>query len=141
MQNNYGFYIVDAVCGHVGVGNYVIKSFCVEAKNAKDAAAKGRRIPRVKHHYKYAIQNVREVTFEKFLVQKLKNAFDPFFQVSNSTEQRMYCDDLEILPLDNLDGTKFSRGKAKVGYKKYVNNYMPDCSDLEEYKYISMEAI
>ncbi len=135
-QNSYGFYIVDAVCGHVGNGNYVIRSFCVEANDAKEAASIARNIPRVKHHYKYAIQSVREVSFENYLVQRLKNEFDPYLHVSNSSEQRNYCNDLEVLRLEDLGGIKTSKGKPKVGHKKYVNNYVLDLSDLDEIRYV-----
>ena len=137
MKRDFKFYIVDAVCGHVGRGNYVLKSLCIEARTAKEAAEKGRNTPRVKHHYKYAIQNVSEVPFEKFLVQKLKNTFDPYLHVTNSTEQRMYCNDMEILRLEDLGGIKMAKSKPKVGHKKYVNNYVMDLSDLNEIKYVS----
>lgn len=55
------YFIVDAICGHVGRNNGIVKSFPVAAENAKHAAAVTRKFPRVKHDYKYVIQNVREV--------------------------------------------------------------------------------
>ena len=137
MKEYSGFYIVDAVCGHVGNGNYVIKSFEVEAKNAKEAAAKGKIIPRVKHHYKYAIQDVREVSFEEFLIQKLKNEFDPFLHVSNRSDQKRFCRDLAVYRLEDLGGINTYKRNTKVGYKKYINNYVMDRTDLEDFKYVS----
>ena len=77
MKNNSGLYIVDAVCGHVGRGKGVLKSFVVMANNAKEAAAAGRVIPRVKHDFKYAIQNVRKVTLR---TQRKGSFFEAFFE-------------------------------------------------------------
>ena len=137
MKRDFKFYIVDAVCGHVGRKNYVIKSFCVEAMDAKEAATRGRSIPRVKHDYKYAIQNVREVSLQAYVIQKLKNEFDPYMHVTNRADQDRYCEDLEVARLEDLDGNKVYKRTSKVGRKKYVNNYLPDDSDMEEYKYVS----
>lgn len=137
MRKDFKFYIVDAVCGHVGRGNYVIKSFAVEAEDAKDAAVRSRIIPRVKHHYKYAIQNVREVSLEDFVIQKLKNEFDPYFKVTSRADQKKYCRDLEVARLEDLGGLNLYRRNSRVGRKKYVNNYLPDISEIEEYKYVS----
>lgn len=137
MKNDFRFYIVDAVCGHVGNSKYVIKSFVIEAKNAKEAAAIGRGIPRVKHHYKYAIQSVREVSFEEYLIQRLKNEFDPYLNVSNRSEQRRFCNDLEIHQLEDLGGINLYKRNSKVGPKKYINNYVMDKTELEEYRYVS----
>ena len=50
-------YIVEAVCGHVGREYAVIKNFAIMAGSSKEAAAVCRDIPRVKHHFKYAIKN------------------------------------------------------------------------------------
>lgn len=136
MKNNRLF-IVDAVCGHVGNGNYVIKSFAIEAENAKEAAAKGKTIPRVKHHYKYVIQNVRDVSFEEYLIQRLKNEFDLYFHVGNSSEQKRLCNDLDVFRLEDLGGITPYKRSSKVGYKKYINNYVADNSELEEFKYVS----
>ena len=137
MRKDFKFYIVDAVCGHVGRGNYVIKSFAVEAENAKDAAVRSRIIPRVKHHYKYAIKNVREVSLQDYVIQRLKNEFDPYFQVTSRTDQKKYCNDLEVSRLEDLGGLNLYRRNSRVGRKKYVNNYLPDVSEIEEYKYVS----
>lgn len=137
MKENLGFYIVDAVCGHVGIGNYVIKSFVVEALDAKEAAAKGRGIPRVKHHYKYAIQSVRKVSLEEYLIQKLKNEFDPYLHVSNRSDQKRFCTDLEVYRLEDLGGINIFSQNSKVSRRKYVNHYVMDKSELEEFKYVS----
>ena len=62
-------YIVSTKCGHVGNNKYIVIDFAVSAKSAKEAAGIARNIPRVKHHWKNAIEEVREVTPEEYYNQ------------------------------------------------------------------------
>ena len=55
MSVRMGMYEVCAKCGHVGRYNYVDKIFAVKASSGKEAAAKVRNFPRVKHDHKDAI--------------------------------------------------------------------------------------
>ena len=57
------YYAVDAKCGHVGINNYIIVKFAVAANSGKEAALKTRFFPRVKHHQKDAIINVKEINY------------------------------------------------------------------------------
>ena len=90
------YFIVDAICGHVGRNNGIVKSFPVAAENAKHAAAVARKFPRVKHDYKYAIQSVREVTKEEYLKQKEINKEDPYLLSKSKYEQNLNCDNLSV---------------------------------------------
>ena len=137
MKDYSEFYIVDAVCGHVGRENAVIKHFAVRAANAKEAATFVRSLPRVKHDYKFAIRNVRLVSFEDYLIQYLKNQFDPYLNANNIQEQRMNCDGIEVLKMADLEDSKSYRRKLKVGHKRYLNNYVFDESELIDYRYVS----
>ena len=137
MKDYSEFYIVDAVCGHVGRENAVIKQFAVRTANAKEAAAFVRTIPRVKHDYKFAIRNVRLVSFEEYLIQYLKNQFDPYLISNNIQEQRMDCDGIEVLKMADLEDSKSYRRKTKVGHKRYLNNYVFDKTELTDYRYVS----
>ena len=137
MKDYSEFYIVDAVCGHVGRENAVIKHFAVRAANAKEAAAFVRSLPRVKHDYKFAIRNVRLVSFEDYLIQYLKNQFDPYLNANNIQEQRTDCDGIEVLKMSDLEDFKSYRKKTKVGHKRYLNNYVFDESELIDYRYVS----
>lgn len=137
MKDYSEFYIVDAVCGHVGRGNAVIKHFAVRSANAKEAAAFVRTLPRVKHDYKFAIRNVRLVSFEDYLIQYLKNQFDPYLNANNIQEQRTDCDGIEVLKMADLENSKSYRRKTKVGHKRYLNNYVFDESELTDYRYVS----
>ena len=110
------FYIVAALCGHVGRENAVIKHFAVRSSDAKEAAAFVRTLPRVKHDYKFAIRNVQLVSFEDYLIQYLKNQFDPYLNANNIQEQRTECDEIEVLKMSDLDNFKSYRRKTKVGH-------------------------
>ena len=98
MKDYSEFYIVDAVCGHVGRENAVIKHFVVRSANAKEAAAFVRTLPRVKHDYKFAIRNVQLVSFEDYLIQYLKNQFDPYLNANNIQEQTEPESEPETVP-------------------------------------------
>ena len=110
------YFIVDAICGHVGRNNGIVKSFPVAAENAKHAAAVTRKLPRVKHDYKYAIQSVREVTKEKYLKQKEINKEDPYLLSKSKYEQNMNCNNLSVFPMDAIIERK--RRKYPPRYKK-----------------------
>ena len=86
------YYKVIAKCGHVGKGHYIVKDIYVMADDGKEAALKGRWFPRVKHHWKDAIEAVYKITEEEYLLGKLKTKQDRYFQVKNSTEQRIFVD-------------------------------------------------
>ena len=96
------YFIVDAICGHVGRNNGIVKSFPVAAENAKHAAAIARKFPRVKHDYKYAIQSVREVTKEEYLKQKEINKEDPYLLSKSKYEQNLNCDNLFVFPMNDI---------------------------------------
>ena len=83
------YYKVTAKCGHVGRKNYIIKNFFIKADSAKDAANKIRWTPRVKHHHKDAIRMVKEITYQEYIIGKKIMQNDKYFQVKNSTEQRI----------------------------------------------------
>ena len=86
------YYEVKAKCGHVGRNNYIIKCFYVYACNKKEAASITRYMPRVKHHHKDAIINVEEISYDDYLLGKKSIYCDPYFNVTNSSDQRLYCD-------------------------------------------------
>ena len=72
------YFEVQAMCGHVGKGKYIPISFPVIAINGKEAAEKVRSYPRVKHHYKKAILNVWEISFDSYLKLKDANNLDAY---------------------------------------------------------------
>lgn len=110
------YFIVDAICGHVGRNNGIVKSFPVTAENAKHAAAVARKFPRVKHDYKYAIQSVREVTKEEYLKQKEINNEDPYLLSKSKYEQNLNCDNLSVFPMNDI--IEKTKRKHPPRYKK-----------------------
>ena len=86
-----GMYEVCVKCGHVGRNYYVDKILAVEACNGKEAAAKARELPRVKHDHKDAIRYVESIDAERFAEIASQNLLDPFFVCHNVQEQRRMC--------------------------------------------------
>lgn len=130
-------YIVEAVCGHVGREYAVIRSFAIRACSSKEAAAICRDLPRVKHHFKYAIRSVRKVSYEEFLAQWLRNAFDPYLNSSNIQEQNSVMEKIDLVSMEDLGKTEGYKRKTKVSHKKYINKYLMDFSIPSDYEYAS----
>ena len=84
------YYKVRAKCGHVGKNHYIEKNFFVTASSGKEAAFKVRYLPRVKHHHKDAILNVKQISQNEFCEGIVINKDDYYFKVTNSTEQRLF---------------------------------------------------
>lgn len=84
------YYRVEAKCGHVRKSHYIIKSFYVKADSGKEAAAKVRMFPRVKHNWKDAINTVCKISQEEYVYGCVEVNNDLYFKVTNSTEQR-FC--------------------------------------------------
>ena len=122
------YYIVDAVCGHVGRNNGIIKSFAVHAQDGKQAASLVKSIPRVKHDYKYVIQRVQEVSFYDFIVQIMINEKDPYLHVSNRQEQDAFREELCVFPMEDLDKSLLQkrRKKRRVNLQLYDLRHMVD---------------
>ena len=93
-MNNNKTFIVTTKCGHVGKNNYIVIDFAVKAETAKEAARKARHIPRVKHDWKDAIIEVKEVTFDNYLAQVQKNVNDGYLNAKSVQEQRISCENL-----------------------------------------------
>ena len=72
------YYLVTAMCGHVGKRKYVPINFAVRAENASEAAQLVKTFPRVKRHRKDAILECVEITREQYLIQKNINRRDPY---------------------------------------------------------------
>jgi hypothetical protein len=86
------FYKVIAKCGHVGKTRYYKGVFYLKAENGKDAAAKARQLPRVKHNHKDAILAVQKVGYDEFITGKKEQSENPYFKCKNSTEQKLIVD-------------------------------------------------
>ena len=111
------YYKVIAKCGHVGKGRYIVKDIYVMADDGKEAALKGRWFPRVKHHWKNAIEAVYKITEEEYYLGKTKTKQDKYFQVKNSTEQRCFVD---IDPDEVQEREMLENKKKDKGFAYYV---------------------
>lgn len=127
------YYGVEALCGHVGRGRCVRKNFGVIAENGKEAARKGREMPRVKHHVKEAILSVRELTYHDYLTIIIGNDYDPYFTAKNIQEQRLACMDMMVEDLDDYRrGSQYKKGRSKISKKAYENRYVPHDDMISE---------
>lgn len=113
-------YEVLAKCGHVGSKNYVEKTFAVEAKSGKEAAALVRYTPRVKHDQKYAIRSVSKIDSERYAEIINANQNDPYFSCRNIQDQRRLCN-LDIKP-EEME-TTYSREKCQEHSRKKREPY------------------
>lgn len=129
MQSNY--YIVKAVCGHVGKGKAIDREFAVYAHSGKEAAAIARMLPRVKHDYKYAIKSVVNVDRNTFDVQYALNDLDPYLHCLNRSEQTMLCPALPTYSM--VDEEEEKRGGGRISRRRYVNRYCFRDDFEEEY--------
>lgn len=107
------YYCVTAKCGHVGRNFYVLKDFAIKAESAKEAAAKARLIPRVKHHHKDAIRNVVKLNEIDYQNLKENNGKDPYFSCFNIQQQRKYDKILNI----RIPETSFEKHKTEKNIK------------------------
>ena len=128
MQSNY--YIVKAVCGHVGKGMAVDKDFAVRANSGKEAASIARTLPRVKHDMKYAIKSVLKVCYEDYINQRSLNDSDPYLRCLNRQEQNYLCPSLNVYSIKIDEEEKLGK---KVSRKAYVNNYCFHYDNWEEW--------
>ncbi len=117
---NAKYFIVKAVCGHVGRGWAIDKDFPICASSGKEAALKVRSFPRVKHDMKYAIKSVKKVEYSEYLNQLDLNNNDPYMQCINKQEQEALCPSLNVYSIRKSDEERSGR---KISKKAYINNY------------------
>lgn len=82
------YYAVHCRCGHVGPKNYIEIVFAIIASSGKEAAAKARKMARVKHDKKNAIIDCYEISREKYFQIIEVNKNDPYLKCKNIQEQR-----------------------------------------------------
>ena len=129
-------FAVTAKFGHVGRGNYIPKTIAISTENGREAAFKVRWMPRVKHHRKDAIMDVKKISDEEYLKLKEENINDPYFKVSSKQEQAKLCSDLKDSVLQceepNIDlkkrkAERDKKIKFKMRKNKQINNYAIEC--------------
>ena len=106
-------------CGHVGIHNCINVWMPVEAENRKEAAAKARWMPRVKHHHKDAILDVVIISKEEYdeLIEINKN--DPYLNCHSKQEQNCIDDLYYRIKEDTYNSSK--KGQKETIYFIYKN--------------------
>lgn len=129
------YYLVKCKCGHVRAGRYVEKTFPIKATDGKEAAKIARRKGRVKHHDKYAIKEVKEITYIEYQQQVKIHSSDEFFNVGSVQEQRARCPEIynQVIMEEELPSYKKNREKRRLversrlkqitKYKNYQEDY------------------
>lgn len=121
------YYAVTAQFGHVGRGKYLPKTIAIMAETGEEAAEKVRWMPRVKHHRKYAIMNVKKITKDEYLELKQENKNDPYFKARSDKEQKELCPNLreQIVSYSNAKTVKQKADRAdKIKFKMKKNKLM-----------------
>lgn len=128
------YYSVKCKCGHADSKNYYIPvEFGVVATSKKEAAEKGRWIPRCKHHHKDCILEVKELSRSEFVELNKKNNQDPYLKCHSIQEQRT-IDLTDRLVLETNYSVVYKRNKEKSTYmygkknirhpKQYMKNVL-----------------
>ena len=130
------YFEVNAKCGHVGQGKCIYILFAVAAANGKEAAAKVRRYPRVKHHHEDAIRYVKEINFEAYIALADENGADPYLHCKNVQEQRKskaVVGRVEVDPLlaERLKPVKKTNAAA-YRYRKAQLRKMADIKEMRD---------
>lgn len=127
--------IVSTKCGHVGSNKYIVIDFAVSAINAKEAARIARNTPRVKHHWKNAIEKVREVTPTEYYNQIETNNEDGYLKSKSIQDQRSNCEDIfERVHNRYTEMTETSKWKKRHERIKYQ---MKKLEIIKRYSYVS----
>ena len=133
-MNNY--FEVKCKCGHVGRDKYIPITFYIVAENGKDAAAKGRAMPRVKHDHKDCIISVKKIDYELYRKGRIANENDPYLCCSNRQQQRMITDIGDRL-IDEEYETECERKYSKYNGIRNLKKYMKMRSNysFDNYRY------
>ena len=123
------YFAVTVKFGHVGQHKCIIKTVPLTAESGKEAAYLARWMPRVKHHDKHAIIDVKEIDLETYFILMIEKSIDPYFQCKNIQEQRNECEGIEdkvqYMEEDEIDYENREKArKSKVNFKAKKNKYL-----------------
>ena len=112
-MENKKYFAVTTKCGHVGRKYYLPVTFPVVAESGKEAARLGRDIPRVKHAHKDAILDVREISYEEYLILVDENNNNMYLKCENKQQQKSWCVNIKDLVLEDEHNKKLCYSKEK----------------------------
>ncbi len=136
MEKANKYYAVKAKCGHVGRKYYLPIIFGVKAINAKEAAKIARDIPRVKHHHKDAILDVKEISYKEYVDIRKNNSEDTYLKVSSKQDQNLYCLNIDerLIKEERYHKTKHNR-EEKLAFLKLKEISLVHETRRERYSY------
>lgn len=115
------YFKVVAKCGHVGRIYYYRGEFFVCAENRKEAAKTVRYLPRVKHHHKDAILDVKEISKEEYRINKENKKTEAYFCCKNIQEQKLHWDEIKsnVFFEERFSESDYSDRKKENSRRKY----------------------
>lgn len=117
-MNDLKFYAVTCKCGHCDSKKlYCPITFAVMASNGKDAAAKARMIPRVKHDHKDCVLDVKEITLDAYEEIERSNAANPFLRCTSIQMERRFDLSGTFLKDDYYDSPDYEEEKKQPSNK------------------------
>lgn len=115
------YFAVTTKCGHVGKGKFIIKTFAVMAEDGKEAAEIARWLPRVKHHNKECILDVKKISEDMYQALLEENSKDLYFQCHSVQEQKEKCpevyEETQELYSKEKDYTEVRKGRVVKMFK------------------------
>ena len=111
---NKRYFLVTAMCGHVGKLRYVPVNFAVRAGNASEAAQLTKTFPRVKKHRKDAILECVEITHEQYLIQRNVNRQNAYLNAKCKADAG--ADEAFIESIERIE-RKGRKGKRPLSMK------------------------
>lgn len=122
------YYKVTAMCGHVTRGKYILIDFPVIAENGREASARVRVFPRVKHNHKDAIISCLKISFKEYKELKEKNNADEYLHCKNIQDQsRIKGFEERLISYERQETIERDKSVILHKIKKYnhiVNSYM-----------------
>lgn len=128
------YFAVECKCGHTGSRQFYISIvFPIIAENGREAAEKGRWMPRCKHHHKDCVLSVEEISYDQYEILKSINQNDPYLRCTSIQEQQLYdlsdrlIVDTHYIDEDEERETQVHQrffGKMKIkNPKRFIRNY------------------
>lgn len=125
------YYLVNCKCGHVKLGHFIEKTFPIKASNGKEAASIARKKGRVKHHDKFAIIWVQNISKEEYFEQKRMHETDEFFKVHSIQEQRANCP--EVYSQTKLEEKTVNYKKSRIKQRLIEESKLKEIGKYKSY--------
>ena len=136
------YYAVKTMAGHVGKGKYIEITFPVYAEDGREAAKRARWIPRVKHHNKHCILEVRKITLEEYNELIEENKKNPYLSCSSNQELRRLIPNIEEEVKSTKSNKKHSKKRNRENFEfKLKKRELIDSEKNKHYKYHSSKLL